>query len=128
MGADFYGLAGNPFSKQFLHDKQQFESNDHREMMGRLDFLKDARGVGVFTAAPGMGKSFSLHCFERSLNHNLYDMKYICLSTVSVGEFYKELCGQLALTQKAARLSCSRRSRTGSFTSTRTSASRSSCH
>ena len=39
-------------------------------------------------ARPGMEKSFALRCFAKSLNPNLYHMEYICLSTISVAEFY----------------------------------------
>ena len=27
-----------------------------KEMISRLDFLKEARGIGIFTAMPGIGK------------------------------------------------------------------------
>lgn len=37
-----------------------------------------------------MGKSFALRCFAKGLNPNLYHMEYICLSTVSVMEFYRQ--------------------------------------
>jgi len=93
----FYGLSCNPFDKHSLQVKDFFESNDYRQMLGRLNFLKDVNGVGVFTASPGMGKSFVLRCFHKSLNTNLHQMHYICLSTVSVAEFYKQLCQELGL-------------------------------
>jgi type II secretory pathway predicted ATPase ExeA len=93
----FYGLSCNPFDKHSLKVKDFFESNDYSQMLGRLNFLKDVNGVGVFTAAPGMGKSFVLRCFYKSLNTNLHQMRYICLSTVSVAEFYKQLCQELGL-------------------------------
>lgn len=93
----FYGLSCNPFDKHALKIRDTFESKDQKAMMSRLSYLKDVRGIGVFTAAPGMGKSYCLYCFEDSLNKNLYDMHYICLSTVSVGEFYKLLCEELGL-------------------------------
>ena len=32
-------------------------------MAHRLDYLKEVRGIGVFTARPGMGKSYCLRCF-----------------------------------------------------------------
>jgi len=92
-----FGLSCNPFSKQALNVKDCFESNDYRQMIDRLNFLKDVNGIGVFTAKPGMGKSFVLSCFNKSLNTNLYQMLYICLSTISVGEFYKQLCDILGL-------------------------------
>ena len=44
-----------------------------------------------------MGKSFTLRCFAKSLNPNLYPMEYICLSTVSVMKFYRQLCSVLGV-------------------------------
>jgi type II secretory pathway predicted ATPase ExeA len=99
----YYGMAFNPFDKQMLKEKDFFESEDMQVMLNRLNYLKDVRGIGVFTAAPGMGKSYCLRCFENSLNRNLYQMKYICLSTISVGEFYKEFCSQLGLEPKGGK-------------------------
>ena len=93
----FYGLTCNPFDKQNLKVKDSFRSLDHKEMLDRLNFLKDINGIGVFTASPGMGKSFTLCCFQKTLNPNLYQMQYVCLSTVSVVDFYKQFCEQLGL-------------------------------
>lgn len=103
MNVPFYGLSCNPFDKQALREKDGFTSQDHTQMLARLNYLKDIRGIGVFTAAPGMGKSFALRCFEHSLNKNLYHMKYLCLSTVSVAEFYKQFCEQLGLDTKGGK-------------------------
>ncbi|MBO4904462.1 MAG: AAA family ATPase [Lachnospiraceae bacterium] len=92
MFNDYYSLAFNPFDKQQLPEKYCFRSRDFDEMTSRLNFLKDTRGIGLFTASPGMGKSFCLRCFAKELNPNLYHMEYICLSTISVADFYKQLC------------------------------------
>jgi type II secretory pathway predicted ATPase ExeA len=99
----FYGLSGNPFAKQALKVKDSYISTDHKEILSRLAFLKEVNGVGVFTAPPGMGKSFALRCFEQSLNANLHKMHYICLSTISVADFYKQLCEQLGLDTKGGK-------------------------
>ena len=99
----YYNLSFNPFDKQNLKEDSGFESCDHKIMMNRLNYLKDIRGIGVFTASPGMGKSFCLRCFEHSLNRNLYLMKYICLSTVSVADFYKQLCEEFGLSSKGGK-------------------------
>lgn len=88
----YYGLNANPFDKHSLKEKDAFISNDHKEALSRLNYLKDIRGIGVFTARPGMGKSFALRCFAKNLNPNLYHVEYLCLSTISVSEFYKQLC------------------------------------
>lgn len=103
MNNAFYGLSCNPFDKNSLKAKDFFESNDYRQMFDRLNFLKDVNGIGVFTASPGMGKSFVLRCFSKSLNNNLYHMRYICLSTISVADFYKQLCEELGLDAKGGK-------------------------
>ena len=99
----FYGLKANPFDKQALKESDVFESKDQKAMMNRLNYLKEVRGIGLFTASPGMGKSYCLRCFEHSLNRSLFDMKYLCLSTVSVGDFYKQLCDLLGLESKGGK-------------------------
>ena len=97
MFCSYYGLSFNPFDKQMAREKDRFLSRDISEMLSRLDYLKDTRGIGLFTARPGMGKSFGLRCFAKGLNPNLYHMEYICLSTVSVMEFYRQLCSVLGV-------------------------------
>jgi len=96
MFRGFYGMRDNPFGKH-LREDQCFESRDYKEMTDRLARLKDIRGIGVFTAPPGGGKTFALRCFAKSLNPVLFQMAYICLSTVSITEFYTQLCGTLGL-------------------------------
>ena len=103
MFKSFYGLSHNPFDKQGLKETDSFVSKDHRAVMDRLNYLKDIRGIGVFTASPGMGKSYALRCFANSLNQNLYQMEYICLSTISVLEFYKQLSTSLGLDVKGGK-------------------------
>ena len=103
MYNDHYALAFNPFDKQQLPEKDCFRSKDFNEMTSRLDYLKDTRGIGLFTASPGMGKTYALRCFSKSLNPNLYHMEYICLSTVSVAEFYKQLCAILGVSSKGGK-------------------------
>ena len=103
MSLAYYGLSFNPFDKQMVQEKDRFLSRDMTEMTQRLDYLKDARGIGVFTARPGMGKSFCLRCFAKSRNPNLYHMEYICLSTVSVMEFYRQFCAVLGVSDKGGK-------------------------
>ena len=98
-----YNLAFNPFDKQADPLLVGFQSGDFREMTTRLNYIKDVRGIGVFTAPPGFGKTYALRCFSSSLNPNLYQMAYICLTTVSVTEFYRQFCGVLGLDTAGAR-------------------------
>ena len=85
MFTDYYGLGFNPFNKQNIREKDAFHSADHRQMQERLEYLKTVRGIGVFTARPGMGKTYALRCFMNGLNPNQYQTVYICLSTVICG-------------------------------------------
>lgn len=96
MFKSFYGLTFNPFDKSIPED-HAFKGIDHQQMLARLDFLKSSRGIGLFTAPPGMGKTFALRCFAKSLNPNLFQLAYVCLSTVSVSEFYHQFCFELGL-------------------------------
>ena len=100
MYSSFYGLTFNPFDKQQLKEKDHFISRDFTEMTNWLNYLKDIRGIGVFTARPGMGKSYALRCFAASLNPSLFHMEYLCLSTISVADFYKQLCFILGVPEK----------------------------
>jgi len=95
MFESFYGFSKNPFDKQQVLESDAFVSKDHKEMTSRLEHLMKNKGIGVFTAKPGQGKTFALRCFAKSINPNLYDMKYISLSTISPIEFYKQLCSTL---------------------------------
>jgi type II secretory pathway predicted ATPase ExeA len=103
MYNSYYGLSYNPFDKQQLKEKDHFVSKDFTEMTNRLNYLKDIRGIGVFTARPGMGKSYALRCFAASLNPSLYHMEYLCLSTIGVSDFYKQLCTILGVPDKGGK-------------------------
>ena len=97
MFKEFYGFTKNPFDKQSISAKDAFPSNDHKEMTSRLAYLNDIRGIGVFTAAPGFGKTYELRCFAKSLDRNLNEFAYVCLSTVSATEFYRQFCAALGI-------------------------------
>ncbi|MDR0375075.1 MAG: AAA family ATPase [Treponema sp.] len=93
----YYNFSRNPFDKQSLAEKDAFPSNDHKQAIGRLSYLKDIRGIGVFTSPPGFGKTFALRCFAKSLDRNLHEVVYVALSTVSLTEFYRQFCAALGL-------------------------------
>lgn len=97
MFTDYYGLSFNPFDKQCIKERDAFRSKDHGQMLSRLDYLIKVRGIGVFSARPGMGKTYALRCFMNGLNPNQYQTAYISLSTVSVSEFYRQFCDLLGL-------------------------------
>jgi len=94
---DYYGFSKNPFDKQSLSVKDAFPSKDHKEMIDRLAYLNRVRGIGVFTSMPGFGKTYCLDCFTSSLDRNLNEFAYVCLSTVNVAEFYRQFCAALGI-------------------------------
>ena len=96
----FYGLTKNPFNKENTAESGYFDSRDFREMRSRLEYLKDIRGIGLFTAPPGMGKSYCLRCFAKNLNPNIFTPEYIRISTVGIMEFYRTLCYALGLSDQ----------------------------
>lgn len=97
MSDNYYGLSFDPFDKAFNTKDNVFRSKDFIAASSRLNHLKDVRGLGVFTAAPGMGKSMALRYFAENLNPNLYKVIYTSLSTITVGEFYKQLCDNMGI-------------------------------
>ena len=96
MFRQFYGMSCNPFEKG-LKEKDAYISKDLKEMLARLDYLNETRGIGLFTAAPGNGKTFALRCFAKKLNPNLTKVIYLCLSTITTVEFYRQLSVSLGL-------------------------------
>lgn len=92
----FYGLEFNPFEK-CLDTKHHFISYDFKESQSRLEYLKTIKGIGLFTGAAGLGKTFSLRHFVSTLNPNLYKVIYITLSTITVREFYSQLSFELGI-------------------------------
>ena len=97
MSFEFYGLTGNPFRKDFDYHGNYFNSHDFHEAVSRLNYLKEVRGIGVIFAGPGMGKSLALKSFSDSLNPNLFRTIYISFSTVTVPEFYRQLCDEIGI-------------------------------
>lgn len=97
MSINYYGLSCDPFLKQPAQPVAPYISNDIRIMQDRLQYLSTIRGIGVFTAPPGMGKTYALKEFQNRLNQNLFQVVYLSLTTISIAEFYRQLCHALKL-------------------------------
>jgi len=87
----FYSLSRKPFTKE-IETKHLFPSKSFTELMARLNYLKDSRGIGVVVGEPGAGKTSVLRNFALSLNPSLYKVIYFPLSTGTVMDFYRGLC------------------------------------
>ena len=99
MAEDFvrlYNMSRNPFSKGLPCDLAH-QTEDLRQVHARLDHLARAGGIGLITADPGMGKTFAVRTWAERLNPNTNRLVYLCLSTVTNMEFYRELCQGLGI-------------------------------
>lgn len=86
----FFGFKKEPFTKD-IDTKEIFLSDAFKELLSRLDYMKNNRGLMCLTGEAGTGKTLAIRTFVESLNTNLYLPLYIPLSTVSVLEFYRQL-------------------------------------
>ena len=92
----YWGMEFNPFDKE-ISEKQFYHGTDYNEMMKRLEYLKNVRGIGLFTGLAGTGKTVCQRAFVNSLNPNLYKVVYLPMTTISTSEFYRDLASGLGL-------------------------------
>lgn len=86
----YWGMEFNHFDKE-ISVKQLYKGMDYTEMMKRLEYLRNVRGIGLFTGLPGTGKTACQRAFVNGLNPNLYKIVYLPLTTISASEFYRDL-------------------------------------
>jgi len=86
----FWGLAGQPFDKS-IKPEQLFMSTAVKELLSRLDYLKQHRGLMLITGQPGTGKTTVLRAFVNNLSELSYQSFYVPLATVNVLDFYRQL-------------------------------------
>lgn len=92
----YWGMEFNPFDKE-IAEKQFYGTRDFHEMAKRLEYLRNVKGIGLFTGLPGTGKTACLRAFVGSLNPNLYKVAYLPMTTISASEFYRDLAKGLGL-------------------------------
>ena len=90
-----FGLETNPFNKNSQDFK--IELSNYKQLLFRLHHLEEIKGIGLITGEPGLGKSSAVRYWSNSLNKNLFKVIYIPHSTVTVHEFYRDLCEKLGL-------------------------------
>ena len=102
MFKGFYGLSDNYFEKS-VPVKNCFQSKDFKEMVSRLRYVADTRGIAVFTSPTGGGKTYALRSFAETINQNLHQMTYICFTSVSAIQFYQQLCSVLGIERSSSK-------------------------
>lgn len=86
----FYNFKILPFRKD-IAGEEIFLSAAGKEMLQRLEYMKQNRGIMLVTGLPGTGKTLHIRAFTEKINSNLYKCFYLPLSTVSTSEFYRQL-------------------------------------
>ena len=86
----FYQLTSSVNRKDIAVD-ELFESNNFKEAISRLEFIKDKGGFAVVSEKPGVGKTTLVRYFAEKLNPRFYKVAYAPLSTVSVIDFYRQI-------------------------------------
>ena len=94
----YYGLDKNIFQKE-ISVKEAYESESYKNMMGRLEYVKEINGIGLFTGDVGVGKTYIVRCFASSLNEETHKIIYISASAskLTTFEFLNVMCQELEL-------------------------------
>lgn len=90
----YWNLKGKPFDKA-IKPQQLFISNNHAELMSRLDYIKNNRGLMLITGQPGVGKTIALRAFVSQLSELSFTTFYFPHSTVNVNDFYRQINDRL---------------------------------
>lgn len=90
MLSAYWNLKGTPFSKVSQAD-QLFQSPHLKELFGRLDYMKQHRGIMLISGQPGCGKTTALRAFVNSLSQLSFSPFYVPLATVNILDFYRQL-------------------------------------
>ena len=97
MYTTYYGMSCNPFTKN-ESIKYRFESNDFRQCINRFHYIKEIKGVGLFTGETGLGKTYVIRHFINSINKDIYKIIYISAQkNMSVFDFFKIISDYLGL-------------------------------
>jgi type II secretory pathway predicted ATPase ExeA len=90
----YWNLSGKPFDKS-IEPEQLFMSKNITELLSRLEYIKNNRGIMLITGQPGTGKTTALRAFVGALSDLSFNCFYVPLSTVSVADFYRQFNDKL---------------------------------
>lgn len=92
----YYGLSKNLFQKE-IDVEDIYYSEEVKEGISRLEYLKEVKGIGIILGAPGVGKTTLIRLFKSRLNKELYNIVYIDLISAGKFEFLNVLCKAFGL-------------------------------
>lgn len=94
MFLSYYGLEENLFNKE-ISSEVSYKSKDYENVINRLNYLKEIKGISLITGTPGLGKTYTLRCFVDSLNKDMYKVIYISPTNLGKFEFFGNIAKQL---------------------------------
>jgi len=94
MYLSYYGLESNLFNKE-ISSEVAYKSKDYNNVINRLNYLKEIKGIGLITGTPGLGKTYTLRCFLDSLNKDMYKVIYVSPTNLGKFEFFGNVAKQL---------------------------------
>ena len=97
----YYSMKSNPFQKD---SNVTLDLIDFKEMTFRLNYLKDTKGIGLFTGVSGSGKTYTLKQFVDNLNPQLYKVCYLSMSNLTTMDFYRALSIELNLETESRKI------------------------
>ena len=90
MYKQFFNFTDTPFKKD-IPITDFYMSANLKEAISRFDFLKQHKGIMLFTGDSGTGKTAAIRYLIESTNNIYFFPIYLQLSTVSSIQFYRQL-------------------------------------
>lgn len=98
----FFNLSTSPFSKEIKTDSLLLLPHI-KAIFDSLLLLVETRGIGILSGESGTGKTCLLRLLESTLNKGLYQVHYVCHTSVGVTEFYSHIMHAFGLTATSRR-------------------------
>ncbi|HEY3365933.1 MAG TPA: AAA family ATPase [Symbiobacteriaceae bacterium] len=96
MFREHFGLTGLPFRKD-LPTSQLFPSQQHQELVSRLQYIIQTRAFGLITGETGAGKSTAVRALYDQVDRTQHQFVYIADSELNPRSFYRDVLGQLGV-------------------------------
>lgn len=88
MYLSFFGLTQVPFGKE---SESLWDNGQLVGLSQQFNWLLQSPGIGLLTAAPGLGKTAALRQITRALNPHQYSVHYIADTDFGRLDFYRQL-------------------------------------
>jgi general secretion pathway protein A len=98
----FFNLTALPFTKEIKTEKLLLLPHI-KTVFDSLLLLVETRGIGILSGESGTGKTCLLRLLESTLNKGLYQVHYVCHTSVGVTEFYSHILHAFGLTSGSRR-------------------------